>query len=78
MSWGGRRRRHSLGNRDILVVFDAGYGAPRMAYLLAGLPVEVLGPMRTDRVMRQPVPVPWISPPQGGRPPKHGKEFRFA
>ncbi len=34
--------------------------------------------MRTDRVMRKPVPVPWISPPQGGRPPKHGKEFRFA
>lgn len=28
--------------------------------------------------MRKPVPVPWISPPQGGRPPKHGKEFRFA
>lgn len=28
--------------------------------------------------MRKPVPVPWISPSQGGRPPKHGKEFRFA
>ncbi|GAB2954714.1 hypothetical protein GCM10023080_012000 [Streptomyces pseudoechinosporeus] len=40
--------------------------------------MEVLGRMRTDRVMRKPVPVPWISPPQGGRPPKHGKEFRFA
>lgn len=25
--------------RDILVVFDAGYDAPRMAYLLEGLPV---------------------------------------
>lgn len=34
--------------------------------------------MRTDRVMRKPVPVRWISPPQGGRPSKHGKEFRFA
>lgn len=34
--------------------------------------------MRTDRVMRKPVPVPWTSPPQGGRPPKHGKEFPFA
>ncbi|GGZ78245.1 hypothetical protein GCM10010344_51540 [Streptomyces bluensis] len=42
---------------------------------LAGLRVEVLGRMRTERVMRKPVPVPWISPPQGGRPPKHGKEF---
>ena len=28
--------------------------------------------------MRKPVPVPWISPPQGGRTPKHGMEFRFA
>ncbi|WP_089106245.1 NF041680 family putative transposase [Streptomyces hyaluromycini] len=70
--------RWQQGDRDILIVFDAGYDAPRMAYLLEGLPVEVLGRMRTDRVMRQPVPVPWISPPQGGRPPKHGKEFRFA
>ncbi|MFD9428696.1 MULTISPECIES: NF041680 family putative transposase [unclassified Streptomyces] len=70
--------RWKPGDRDILVVFDAGYDAPRMAHLLAGLPVEVLGRMRTDRVMRKPVPAPWISPPQGGRPPKHGKEFRFA
>lgn len=66
------------GDADILVVFDAGYDAPRMAYLLDGLPVEVLGRMRSDRVMRKPVPTPWIPPPQGGRPPKHGKEFRFA
>ncbi|MFF3330502.1 NF041680 family putative transposase [Streptomyces sp. NPDC002888] len=66
------------GDADILVVFDAGYDAPRMAYLLGGLPVEVLGRMRSDRVMRKPVPRPWISPPEGGRPPKHGKEFRFA
>jgi hypothetical protein len=48
---------------DILVVFDAGYDAPRMAYLLDGLPVEVLGRLRSDRVMRKPVPLPWISPP---------------
>jgi hypothetical protein len=26
-------------------------------------PDAVLGGMRTDRVMRKPVPVPWISPP---------------
>ncbi|GAA3352844.1 hypothetical protein GCM10017744_003570 [Streptomyces antimycoticus] len=63
--------RWHLGDRDILIVFDAGYGAPRMSHLLRGLPVEVLGRMRSDRVMRKPVPVPWISPPQGGRPPKH-------
>lgn len=40
-------------------------------------PVEVLGWLRSDRVMRKPVPVPWICPPQGGRPPKHGGEFVF-
>ena len=64
--------RWEAGDRDILIVLDAGYDAPRMAHLLEGLPVEVLGRMR------KPVPVPWTSPPQGGRPPKHGKECRFA
>jgi hypothetical protein len=66
------------GDPDILIAFDAGSDAPRMACLLGGLPVEVAGRMRSDRVMRKPVPRPWISPPEGGRPPKHGKEFRFA
>lgn len=64
--------RWHVGDRDILVVFDAGYDVPRMAHLFDGLPVEVLGRIRTDRVMRKPVPVPRISPP------KHGKDFRFA
>ncbi|MFJ3520836.1 MULTISPECIES: NF041680 family putative transposase [unclassified Streptomyces] len=72
---GGQWRQ---GDADIVVVFDAGYDAPRLAHLLDGLPVEVLGRLRSDRVMRKPVPRPWICPPQGGRPPKHGKEFRFA
>jgi hypothetical protein len=73
--------RWHVGDRDILIVFDAGYDAPRMAYLLDGLPVEVLGRMRSDRVMRRPTPSLKeyaLSYPQGGRPPKHGKEFRFA
>jgi hypothetical protein len=30
--------RWQRGDRDILVVLDAGYDDPRMAYLLAGLP----------------------------------------
>ncbi|MQY40253.1 hypothetical protein SRB17_82840 [Streptomyces sp. RB17] len=70
-----------FGDRDILIVFDAGYDAPRMAHLLDGLPVEVLGRMRSDRVMRRPTPSLKeyaLSYPQGGRPPKHGKELRFA
>lgn len=65
------------GDLDVLVVLDAGYDAPRIAHLLADLPIEVLGRLRSDRVMRKPVPVPWIWPPQGGRPPKHGGEFVF-
>ncbi|GAA0905227.1 hypothetical protein GCM10009574_096410 [Streptomyces asiaticus] len=40
--------RWHFGDRDILVVFDAGYDAPRMVHLLRGLPVEVLGRMRSD------------------------------
>ncbi|GGW70135.1 hypothetical protein GCM10010381_63700 [Streptomyces xantholiticus] len=51
-----------------------------MAYLLDGLPVEVLGRMRADRVMRGPAPSLKeyaLSYPQGGRTPKHGQEFRF-
>ncbi|GAA2464619.1 NF041680 family putative transposase [Streptomyces mauvecolor] len=69
------------GDDDILVVFDAGYDAPRMAYLLDGLPIEVLGRMRSDRVMRRPAPShkEWdLAHPLGGRYPKHGKEFRFS
>lgn len=66
------------GEPNILIIFDAGYDAPRMAHLLASLPVEVLGRMRTDRVMRRPTPTlkeHSLAYPQGGRPPKHGKEF---
>lgn len=69
------------GDEDILVVFDAGYDAPRMAYLLDGLPIEVLGRMSSDRVMRRQTPSLKeyaLSYPLGGRPPKHGREFRFA
>ncbi|QEU90132.1 transposase [Streptomyces kanamyceticus] len=73
--------RWHFGDRDILIVFDAGYDAPRMAHLLDGLPVEVLGRMRADRVMRRPTPSLKeyaLAYPLGGRPPRHGKEFRFA
>ncbi|PVC76683.1 NF041680 family putative transposase [Streptomyces sp. CS081A] len=65
------------GTPNILVVLDAGYDAPRIAHILSDLPVDVLGRLRSDRVMRKPVLVPWICPPQGGRPPKHGGEFVF-
>ena len=36
------------GDPDILVIFDAGYDLTRLAWLLADLPVEVLGRLRSD------------------------------
>lgn len=65
------------GDPEIVVVFDAGYDVPRIAYLLADLPVQVLGRMRSDRVLRRSAP-PRVSNPVGGRPAKHGSEFAFA
>lgn len=64
------------GDPEIMVVLDAGYDAPRIAHLLGDLPVEILGRMRSDRVLRRPAP-PRVYDPQGGRPPKHGCEFVF-
>jgi hypothetical protein len=63
------------GDPEILVVMDAGYDAPRIAHLLADLPVQILGRMRSDRVLRRSTP-PRL-PGTSGRPPKHGTEFVF-
>jgi hypothetical protein len=63
------------GDPEILVVLDAGYDAPRIAHLLGDLPVQILGRMRSDRVLRRPTP-PRASG-TNGRPPKHGGEFVF-
>ena len=40
------------GDLPILVIFDAGDDLTRLAWLLAGLPVQVLGRIRSDRVMQ--------------------------
>ncbi|GIE82043.1 hypothetical protein Aph02nite_79930 [Actinoplanes philippinensis] len=63
-------------DRDILIVLDAGYEAPCVAWLLRDLPVEILGRMRSDRVLRRATP-PRIYNPDGGRPAKNGGEFVF-
>jgi hypothetical protein len=60
---------------DILIVADASYDAPRLAFVLADLPVAVLGRMRSDRVLCRPAPPP--VPGARGRPPRHGGEFVF-
>jgi hypothetical protein len=38
--------QHKPGDADILIVFDAGYDVTRLAFLLADLPVELLGRLR--------------------------------
>jgi hypothetical protein len=65
------------GDPDITVVADAGYDVTRLAWVLRDLPVEVVGRVRSDRVMRLPKP-PRLYDPWGGRPPRHGREFRLA
>ncbi|GGY69629.1 hypothetical protein GCM10010326_74870 [Streptomyces xanthochromogenes] len=64
-----------IGDLPVLVVVDAGYDVTRLAFLLADLPVELLGRMRSDRVLYFP-PLPQ---PAGkcGRKPKRGAEFAF-
>ena len=44
------------GDPAILVIFDAGYDVTRLAWLLGDLPVELLGRLRSDRVMKLPAP----------------------
>jgi hypothetical protein len=63
------------GDPDMLVIFDAGYDVTRLAWLLNDLPVEVLGRLRSDRVLCFPAP-----PGAGGRgrPTRHGAEFALA
>src|SRR5512142_3051692 len=64
------------GDPPILVIFDAGYDVTRLAFLLADLPAEVLGRLRSDRVMQ--LPAPPRQPHAMGRPRKHGGELALA
>jgi hypothetical protein len=64
------------GDPDILVVLDAGYDLTRLAWLLAGLPVEITGRLRSDRVMHFPAPpLPARPACSGGRRPRHGHKL---
>jgi hypothetical protein len=60
----------------ILIVADAGYDVTRLAFVLADLPVELVGRIRSDRVMLRPAP-PRL-PGTTGRPRKHGGVFTLA
>jgi hypothetical protein len=57
------------GDPRILVVFDAGYDITRLAWLLADLPVDVLGRLRSNRNFYLPAPAGTGRP---GRPGRHG------
>lgn len=65
----------------VLVVCDAGYDLPRLAHLLTGQPVEVLGRLRSDRTFRFPPPPPrrrdGTPGRDAGRPRRHGPEFKL-
>lgn len=73
--------RYRDGDPDVLVVCDAGYDLPRLAYLLADLPVAVLGRLRSDRTFRCAPPPPTRQDGQpgrdAGRPRVHGPEFKL-
>jgi DDE superfamily endonuclease len=69
-------RHWGEGDPAILVIFDAGYDVTRLAWLLADLPVELLGRLRSDRVMQ--LPAPPRPPGTNGRPRKHGAELALA
>jgi len=64
------------GDPDILAVLDSGYDLTRLAWLLDGLPVEIAGRLRSDRVMYFPAPA--REPGTNGRPPRHGAALRLS
>ena len=64
------------GDQPVLVVFDAGYDVTRLSFLLADLPVELLGRLRCDRVMQ--LPAPPRQPGTNGRPRKHGVQLALS
>lgn len=63
------------GDPEIWIVGDTGYDGPRLAFLLADLPVHVLVRVRSDRVMAFPAPPRRAG--TVGRSARHGAEFKF-
>jgi hypothetical protein len=55
------------GDPPIMVVLDSGYDVCRLAFVLAGLPVQLIGRLRADRVLLGPAsPRPLASPSRSG------------
>lgn len=68
---GAGHYRH--GDPDIAVACDAGYDVTRLAWLLADLPVVMIGRIRSDRVFY--APAGKRKGPTKGRPPVHGERL---
>jgi hypothetical protein len=62
------------GDPPVLFVLDAGYDIVRLSWLLAELPVRLLGRIRANRVMHGP---PVRKPGARGRVSRHGPKFAF-
>jgi hypothetical protein len=67
--------RWHQGGPAVLVVFDSGYDLARLAWLLRDLPAEVMGRLRSDRVMCFPAPA--REPGANGRPSRHGAALKL-
>jgi hypothetical protein len=65
------------GDPAIMVVLDSGYDVTRLAFVLADLPIHLVGRIRADRVMLAPAP-PRSTDPAGGRPRRHGPVMALA
>ncbi len=65
------------GDPDVLIVLDAGYDTPRIAHLVSGLPIEVLGRTRSDAPPGTlPGGVPPV-PPEGRTPAQARRGVRL-
>jgi hypothetical protein len=61
------------GDPAILVVLDSGYDVHRLAFVLADLPIQLIGRIRADRVLLAPAPPRSADGPGPiGRPRRHG------
>lgn len=65
------------GDPAIMVMLDSGYDVTRLAFVLADLPVQLVGRIRADRVMLGPAPSP-AADPRTGRPRRHGAVMALA
>lgn len=66
------------GDPPIRVVLDSGYDVCRLAFVLADLPLHLIGRIRADRVMLGPAPPSPSHDSRGGRPRRHGPAMALA